>query len=159
MQDGWWNGDALPLQSSPDRHTCARSPAYCTAQALLGAVPSSSNPATPATSAECLTCGASPHLHSRRHCREQYPPGVRHVLWLMAEMAIIGSDIQEVGALFCVGGCMRLLSAMPFLGGACIIGSDIQEVGAVFVESSPVQSSLTAWCQPTGGPTFMRLRL
>lgn len=36
--------------------------------------------------------------HRRRHCREQYPPGVRHALWLMAEMAIIGSDIQEVRA-------------------------------------------------------------
>ena len=29
-------------------------------------------------------------------CRAEYPVGVRYVLWIMMEIAIIGSDIQEV---------------------------------------------------------------
>ena len=41
--------------------------------------------------------GVATGKHLAEHCREQYPPGVRHALWLMAELAIIGSDVQEVG--------------------------------------------------------------
>ncbi len=69
--------------------TCCASPW----QALPGAVLSGH---------VCNPCGIACSLHGtcfppiHRHCREQYPPGVRHVLWLMAELAIIGSDIQEV---------------------------------------------------------------
>ena len=29
-------------------------------------------------------------------CRREYPPIPRYALWLMTEVAIIGSDIQEV---------------------------------------------------------------
>lgn len=36
----------------------------------------------------------SPASHSSR--RDRYPPAVRVFLWLMAELAIVGSDIQEV---------------------------------------------------------------
>ena len=32
--------------------------------------------------------------HLAQHCREQYSTAPRIVLWLMAEVAIIGSDIQ-----------------------------------------------------------------
>lgn len=41
-------------------------------------------------------------------CRAYYPPAVRNILWAMAELAIIGSDIQEV-----IGTAiaLRLLSA------------------------------------------------
>ncbi|EAL68988.1 solute carrier family 11 member 1 [Dictyostelium discoideum AX4] len=34
--------------------------------------------------------------HLAEHCREQYPKTPRLLLWLMTELAIIGSDIQEV---------------------------------------------------------------
>ena len=39
--------------------------------------------------------GVATGKHLAEHCREQYPRGVRLVLWLMAELAIVGSDIQE----------------------------------------------------------------
>ena len=29
-------------------------------------------------------------------CRREYPPAPRYALWIMTEIAIIGSDIQEV---------------------------------------------------------------
>jgi natural resistance-associated macrophage protein len=35
--------------------------------------------------------------HLAEHCRASFPPGPRYLLWAMAEIAIIGSDIQ-VGA-------------------------------------------------------------
>lgn len=42
-------------------------------------------------------------LHTGKHlaqiCREEYPKGATWLLWLMTELAIIGSDIQEVPAL------------------------------------------------------------
>lgn len=34
--------------------------------------------------------------HLAEHCRELYPAVPRTILWLMMEIAIIGSDIQEV---------------------------------------------------------------
>lgn len=34
--------------------------------------------------------------HLAEHCRELYPTVPRTILWLMMEVAIIGSDIQEV---------------------------------------------------------------
>lgn len=40
--------------------------------------------------------GVATGRHLAQHCRERYPGPVRIVLWLMAEFAIIGSDIQEV---------------------------------------------------------------
>ncbi|PRW44606.1 metal transporter Nramp3 [Chlorella sorokiniana] len=63
--------------------------------------------------------GVATGKHLAEHCREQYPPGVRHVLWLMAEMAIIGSDIQEV-----IGTALALLllsgGAMPLWAGVLV---------------------------------------
>ncbi|PNH07559.1 Metal transporter nramp1 [Tetrabaena socialis] len=44
--------------------------------------------------------------HLAQHCRQQYPPIPRLALWLMAEVAIIGSDVQEVIGV-CVGGGAR----------------------------------------------------
>jgi natural resistance-associated macrophage protein len=41
-----------------------------------------------------LGCASRQHL--AEHCREQYPPVMRVLLWCMTELAIIGSDIQEV---------------------------------------------------------------
>ncbi|KAL4428517.1 hypothetical protein ABPG75_002606 [Micractinium tetrahymenae] len=63
--------------------------------------------------------GVATGKHLAEHCREQYPPGVRHVLWLMAELAIIGSDIQEV-----IGTAIALLlltgGGIPLWGGVLL---------------------------------------
>lgn len=40
--------------------------------------------------------GVTTGRHLAAHCRARYSPPVRIVLWLMAELAIVGSDIQEV---------------------------------------------------------------
>ena len=40
--------------------------------------------------------GVTTGRHLAQHCRERYPRPIRIILWLMAEFAIIGSDIQEV---------------------------------------------------------------
>jgi len=40
--------------------------------------------------------GVTTGRHLAQHCRERYPTSVRIMLWLVAETAIIGADIQEV---------------------------------------------------------------
>eukprot|EP00347_Sterkiella_histriomuscorum_P016380 403353411 len=52
-----------------------------------------------------------------RLCREQYPKHVRIILWLMTEIAIIGSDIQEV-----IGSSIafNILFGLPIWAGAII---------------------------------------
>lgn len=61
--------------------------------------------------------------HLAQHCRDVYPPVPRVALWLMVEVAIIGSDIQEV-----IGSAIaiRLLSggAVPLWAGVLITGVD-----------------------------------
>lgn len=51
--------------------------------------------------------------------REQFSPVLRYALWLMAEVAIIGSDIQEV-----IGSAIALLllshGAIPLWGGVLL---------------------------------------
>lgn len=62
--------------------------------------------------------------HLAQHCREKYPLPVRITLWLMAELAIIGSDIQEV-----IGAAIALL----LLSGGTLplwVGVIIAAVGA-----------------------------
>ena len=40
--------------------------------------------------------GVATGRHLAELCREEYPPWARMVLWVMAELALIGADIQEV---------------------------------------------------------------
>ena len=40
--------------------------------------------------------GVATEKHLAEHCRAEYPPVPRYLLWVMCELAIIGSDIQEV---------------------------------------------------------------
>merc|ERR550525_545748 len=40
--------------------------------------------------------GCATRRHLAEHCQEHYSFGVRIFLWVMTELAIIGSDIQEV---------------------------------------------------------------
>lgn len=64
-----------------------------------------------------LGCVTGRHL--AQHCRDQYSRPVRIVLWLMAEFAIIGSDIQEV-----IGTAIALLllsqGAIPLWAGVIV---------------------------------------
>lgn len=59
-------------------------------------------------------------------CREQFPKRMVHTLWVMAEIAIIGSDIQEVigtaiafkilfGFPIWVGSIITVLDTLTFL--------------------------------------------
>ncbi|GAX76360.1 hypothetical protein CEUSTIGMA_g3806.t1 [Chlamydomonas eustigma] len=67
--------------------------------------------------------GVATGKHLAQHCREQYNIVPRLVLWIMAEVAIIGSDIQEV-----VGSAIAisLLSGgrVPLWAGVLITGAD-----------------------------------
>jgi natural resistance-associated macrophage protein len=58
--------------------------------------------------------GVATGRHLAEHCRQRYPPGVRHVLWVMAELAIIGSDVQEAST----GRPCRLLCCVLLLAPA-----------------------------------------
>lgn len=40
--------------------------------------------------------GVATGRHLAELCREEYPPWARYALWSMAELALIGADIQEV---------------------------------------------------------------
>jgi manganese transport protein len=43
-----------------------------------------------------LRLGIVARMDLARACRERYAPGVRHALWLMAEIAIVACDVAEV---------------------------------------------------------------
>ncbi|GIL45321.1 hypothetical protein Vafri_2585 [Volvox africanus] len=61
--------------------------------------------------------------HLAQHCRQQYPFVPRIALWLMAEIAIIGSDVQEV-----IGSAiaLALLSGgrLPLWAGVLLTAAD-----------------------------------
>merc|ERR1740130_779837 len=60
-------------------------------------------------------------MHLAEHCRRHYPRWQSLVLWVMTELAIIGSDIQEV-----VGSAIafKILFDMPLLFGTLLTGLD-----------------------------------
>lgn len=43
-----------------------------------------------------IRLGVATGRHLAEHCREEYPNWARYLLWFMAELALIGADIQEV---------------------------------------------------------------
>lgn len=63
--------------------------------------------------------GVVTERHLAEVCREEYPWFARHLLWLMMELAIIGSDIQEV-----VGSAIAInlltQGIVPLWGGAIL---------------------------------------
>eukprot|EP00891_Asterochloris_glomerata_P009403 jgi/Astpho2/9403/e_gw1.00145.48.1_t len=67
--------------------------------------------------------GVATGRHLAQHCREEYPPVPRILMWLMIEIAIIGCDIQEV-----IGSAIAisLLSkgAIPLWAGVLITAVD-----------------------------------
>ncbi|KAE8690364.1 Metal transporter Nramp5 [Hibiscus syriacus] len=67
--------------------------------------------------------GVATGRHLAELCREEYPTCARFVLWFMAELALIGADIQEV-----IGSAIaiQILSkgALPLWAGVLITASD-----------------------------------
>uniref|UniRef100_A0A2P2JKT4 Natural resistance-associated macrophage protein n=1 Tax=Rhizophora mucronata TaxID=61149 RepID=A0A2P2JKT4_RHIMU len=67
--------------------------------------------------------GVATGKHLAELCREEYPNWARMVLWLMAELALIGADIQEV-----IGSAIaiKILSneVLPLWAGVVITASD-----------------------------------
>ncbi|KAF7809888.1 metal transporter Nramp3 [Senna tora] len=67
--------------------------------------------------------GVATGRHLAELCREEYPTWARMVLWVMAELALIGADIQEV-----IGSAIaiRILSngVMPLWAGVIITACD-----------------------------------
>lgn len=59
--------------------------------------------------------------HLAQVCRENYTSGVSNMLWVMAEIAIIAGDIQQV-----IGSAIafRLLFGLPLWAGVLITGAD-----------------------------------
>jgi natural resistance-associated macrophage protein len=59
--------------------------------------------------------------HLAQLCREQYRPAVSRALWLMTELAIIGSDIQQI-----IGSAIafKILFGLPLWAGALITAAD-----------------------------------
>eukprot|EP01025_Chloroclados_australasicus_P039390 TRINITY_DN4074_c0_g1_i1.p1 TRINITY_DN4074_c0_g1~~TRINITY_DN4074_c0_g1_i1.p1 ORF type:complete len:657 (-),score=91.20 TRINITY_DN4074_c0_g1_i1:420-2138(-) len=71
--------------------------------------------------------GVVTHKHLALHCRAVYPAVPRYVLWLMAEIAIIGSDIQEViGSAIAINllGFIAFGVSIPLWAGVLITGVD-----------------------------------
>ncbi|XP_060199363.1 metal transporter Nramp2-like [Lycium barbarum] len=70
-----------------------------------------------------LRLGVATGRHLAEICREEYPNWARILLWLMAEVALIGADIQEV-----IGSAIaiKILSrgVIPLWGGVLITASD-----------------------------------
>lgn len=67
--------------------------------------------------------GVATGKHLSELCREEYPNWARLVLWVMAEVALIGADIQEV-----IGSAIaiQILSngVLPIWAGVVITASD-----------------------------------
>lgn len=67
--------------------------------------------------------GVATGRHLAELCREEYPTWARIVLWVMAELALIGADIQEV-----IGSAIaiKILSngALPLWAGVIITALD-----------------------------------
>ncbi|EEY59294.1 Metal Ion (Mn2 -iron) Transporter (Nramp) Family [Phytophthora infestans T30-4] len=65
--------------------------------------------------------GACTGRHLAQLCRSEYPPLVSFGLWIMTELAIIGSDIQEV-----LGSAVafKLLFGLPLWLGCLLTGLD-----------------------------------
>ncbi|KAF3631903.1 Metal transporter Nramp5, partial [Capsicum annuum] len=70
-----------------------------------------------------LRLGVATGRHLAEICREEYPNWATILLWLMAEVALIGADIQEV-----IGSAVaiKILSrgVIPLWGGVLITASD-----------------------------------
>jgi manganese transport protein len=61
-------------------------------------------------------------------CREQYPPAISFVLWVLCEIAIVACNIAEVLGM-AIG--LNLLFGLPLLAGVCITVVDVMLILAL----------------------------
>merc|ERR1719150_1212759 len=73
--------------------------------------------------------GVTTRRHLAEHCQEHYPMHMRLILWFLTELAIIGSDIQEV--IGCSIG-LQLLTGLPLSLGVLVTA--IAAFGFLFLE-------------------------
>ncbi|KAK8649042.1 hypothetical protein V6N13_129780 [Hibiscus sabdariffa] len=87
--------------------------------------------------------GVATGRHLAELCREEYPTWARFVLWFMAELALIGADIQEV-----IGSAIaiQILSngVLPLWAGVLITASD-WKLEAVFAVLIAIMALSFAW--------------
>jgi len=63
-----------------------------------------------------LRLGVVTRRHLAQVCREEYPPHLRYLLWILAEIMIVASDVPEViGTAFAIGILSK--GAIPLWGG------------------------------------------
>ncbi|KAL8151759.1 hypothetical protein V2J09_021567 [Rumex salicifolius] len=79
--------------------------------------------------------GVATGRHLAELCRDEYPNWARLLLWLMAELALVGADIQEV-----IGSAIaiKILSqgALPLWSGVLITAADWELLNSVFLWTS-----------------------
>lgn len=73
--------------------------------------------------------GCATRRHLAEHCRDHYGLSARLVLWFLTELAIIGSDVQEV--IGCAIG-LQLLLGLPLAAG--VIVTAVAAFGFLFLE-------------------------
>ncbi|PON91062.1 NRAMP-like metal transporter [Trema orientale] len=115
--------------------------------------------------------GVATGRHLAELCREEYPNWAKWVLWFMAELALIGADIQEV-----IGSAIaiQILShgVLPLWAGVIITASDcfiflflenygVRKLEAVFAVLIATMALSFAWMfadtKPSGRELFMGL--
>ncbi|OWM65664.1 metal transporter Nramp3-like [Punica granatum] len=113
--------------------------------------------------------GVATGRHLAELCREEYPSWARTVLWFMAEVALIGADIQEV-----IGSAIaiRVLSngAVPLWAGVVITAADcfiflflenygVRKLEAVFAVLIATMALSFAWMFSEAKPSAVELLL
>lgn len=117
--------------------------------------------------------GVATGKHLAELCREEYPNWARFVLWFMAELALIGADIQEV-----IGSAIaiQILSngVLPLWAGVIITASDcfillflenygVRKLEAVFAVLIATMALSFAWMfgdtQPNGKELLLGKKL
>ncbi|KAI8028968.1 Metal transporter Nramp3 [Camellia lanceoleosa] len=113
--------------------------------------------------------GVATGRHLAELCRDEYPKWARLLLWVMAELALIGSDIQEV-----IGSAIaiKILSngAVPLWGGVVITASDcfvflflenfgVRKLEAVFAVLIATMAMSFAWMFVDTKPNGVELLL
>ncbi|XP_050206337.1 metal transporter Nramp3.2 [Mercurialis annua] len=113
--------------------------------------------------------GVATGRHLAELCREEYPSWARLVLWVMAELALIGADIQEV-----IGSAIaiKILSngVVPLWAGVIITASDcfvflflenygVRKLEAVFAVLIATMAVSFAWMFGETKPDGMELLL
>jgi natural resistance-associated macrophage protein len=103
--------------------------------------------------------GVATGRHLAQHCRAHYPTPVRITLWLMAELAIIGSDVQEVvGTALALallsGGRLPLWAGVAAAAAAAYCMLLLERMGARWLEGA-FQALIAVMAAAMGALFFM----